>query len=460
LDVTTSVSEAVPENLPTPGSGLRGRLLRGSLFELSGYGIQQVLRLGSNLILTRLLFPAAFGLASIVSLFLTGLIMLSDVAVGPCIIQSKRGDELAFLNTGFTLQAVRGPLLALLMILLAKPAAWFYRDPHLTPLICFGSLQLIINGLHSTSVFTLRRSLRLGWVNGLELGQTLIAVPLTILLARIYPSPWALVIGSSSGALVYTVASHFLPVPYRNRFHWDRSALLELRQFGRWVLGSSAATFFGGQSDRILLGRFLGVAWLGIYSVATNLSDALGAVILRLVNGVMYPALSEAGRSNRDNISDFYYRLRKRLDLLSMTGTGFLAGAGGWIVEVLWDRRYTDAAWILQVLCVRVAVSLIVSPSETCLFSLGLTRYGFQRSVIRLVASLAFLPAGWYLAGVRGVIWGTVATELSTVLAVWPKCRSLGILRIGKELRSIAIFGACLAAGTLVRRWLPHIHLR
>jgi O-antigen/teichoic acid export membrane protein len=458
--MSSSSSEALPTDLPAPGGGLRGRLLRGSLFELSGYGAQQVLRLGGNLILTRLLFPAAFGLASIVSLFMMGLVMLSDVAVGPCIIQSKRGDELAFLNTGFTLQAVRGPALALLMVLLAKPAAWFYRDPHLTPLLCVGSLQLVINGLHSTSVYSLRRALRLGWVNGLELGQTLISLPLTIVLAKIYPSPWALVLGSLAGTLFLTVASHFLPVPYRNRFQWDRSALLEIRQFGRWILGSSAASFFGGQSDRILLGRFLGVAWLGVYSVAANLSDSLGAVIIRLVNGVMYPALSAAARSNRDDISDFYYRLRKRLDLLAMSGAGFLTGAGGWIVEVLWDRRYTDAAWILQVLCVRVAVTLIVSPSETCLFALGHTRYGFQRSITRLFASLVCLPAGWYLAGIRGVVWGTVATELFTVFAVWPKFKSLGILQISKELRSIAIFGAFMAAGALLRPWLPHIHLR
>ena len=55
------------------------------------------------------------------------------------------------------------------------------------------------------------------------------------------------------------------------------------------MFGSSATTFLGGQSDRILLGRLLGASWLGIYSVATNLSDAIGVVITRVINGVMYP---------------------------------------------------------------------------------------------------------------------------------------------------------------------------
>ena len=457
--MSLSTSEVSTADSKTPRQTLRGRLLRGSFFEFAGFGAQQVLRLGSNLVLTRLLFPAAFGIVSIVSLFSTGLIMLSDVAVGPCIIQSKRGDDPDFLNTGFTVHAVRGPLLALLMVALAKPAALFYREPQLTALICVGSLQLVIGGFQSTSVFSLRRSLQLGWINGLEFGQTLIAIPITIALASIYRSPWALVMSNLIGAVVSTAASHLLPVPYRNRFRWDRAAVEEIKRFGRWVLGSSAATFLSGQSDRILLGRFLGVAWLGVYGIATNLSDLLCGVVVRIVNGVMYPALSEAGRSKDLDASDFYYRVRARLDLLSMVGSGLLAGAGGWIVHLLWDRRYAEAAWMLQILCVRAAIVLLVSPTETCLFSLGLTRYGFLRSMTRLCASLICLPVGWYFGGIKGVIWGTVASEFTTFFAVWPKFRSLGLLRVRKELRSMALFGASFAVGVALRHCLPDVHL-
>jgi O-antigen/teichoic acid export membrane protein len=454
-----SVTGETPAEPSPPVSTLRSRILRGTFFEIAGFGSQQVLRLASNLILTRMLFPAAFGLASIVSLFTTGLIMISDVGVGPCIIQSKRGDEGDFLNSAFTLQAVRGPLLALLMVVLAKPAAWFYREPQLTPLICVGALQLVISGLQSTSIFTLRRALRLGWINGLEFVNTLIAFPLNIILAKLYPNPWALVAGSLLSTAISTLASHLLPVGYHNRFRWDRTALKEIQRFGRWVMGSSTASFLGGQSDRILLGRFLGVTWLGVYGIAVNLSDSLAAVAVRVVNGVIYPALSEAGRKDRTGLADFYYRLRRRLDLLSMTSTGFLAAAGGWIVHVLWDRRYADASWILQLLCVRTAILLLVSPSETCLFSLGHTRYGFQRSMTKLVASLVCLPLGWYWGGVRGVIWGTVIAELCTFLAIWPKCISLGILQIRNELRAVGLFGAAFGLGLVVRHFLPDIHL-
>jgi O-antigen/teichoic acid export membrane protein len=434
-------------------------MLRGSMFEIVGYGTQQVLRLASNLVLTRVLFPAAFGTASIVIVILTGLVMLSDIAVQSCVIQSPRGDEPSFLNTAFTVQAGRGALVAVIMVLLAKPASWFYRQPELEHLIQFGAVQLVLNGLHSTSVVTLRRKLRLGWVNGLDLFQTVVAFPITFLLARVFPGAWALVGGMVIASALYTIATHLLPIGYRNRFHWDKTALAELSRFGRWVFGSSAVGFFGGQADRILMGRFLGAAWLGIYSVAANLSDAVGVVVGRLVNGVMFPVLSEAARAPGADIAKLYDGVRRRLDVVSMTTTGFLAGTGAWIVHLLWDDRYAAAGWILQILCVRVAITAILGPSETCLFALGQTRYGFQRAVTRLVAAALFMPVGWFAGGVQGVIWGTVATEAATAFAIWPAAKRFGVLRLRRELQAVALFALAFALGRLLRGVLPSIHL-
>ncbi|MEA2701275.1 MAG: hypothetical protein QOI66_5546 [Myxococcales bacterium] len=444
---------------PAASTGLRGRLLRGSLFEIGGYGAQQIIRFGSNLILTRLLYPAAFGQATIVSTLGTGLVMLSDVAIQPCVIQSRRGDEVAFLNTAFTLQVLRGCALALLMVLVARPAAWFYREPILESLIRIGAIQLLLNGFHSTSVFSLRRKLALGWLNALDLGTSIATVSSILILCHLHPTAQALVLGSVLGTIFGTVASHFLPVPYHNRFQWDKDAVQEIGRFSRWVLGSSTTTFLGMQSDRILLGRFLGTAWLGVYGIAANLAEMLSVLVGRVIAGVLYPALSEAGRTNRD-LPSFFYRLRLRLDAFSMTAAGLLGSMGGWVVHALWDARYANAAWIVEVLSLRVAIGLIIAPMETCLFALGHTRYLFLRSLMRLISTVVAMVAGWYLWGAKGVIWATALAELPTVLAVWPKSRALGILRIPRELLAVAIFIAAYAVGRVILIWLPQIHLR
>ena len=93
------------------GSSLNARFMRSSMFTMGGYVATQVLRLGSNLILTRILFPEAFGLMALVAVILQGLTMFSDVGVSPSIMQSKRGDDQQFLDTAWTIQVIRGTLL-------------------------------------------------------------------------------------------------------------------------------------------------------------------------------------------------------------------------------------------------------------------------------------------------------------------------------------------------------------
>lgn len=444
---------------PPEKGHLRERLLRGSIFEISGYGVQQVVRLGSNLVLTRLLFPAAFGLATLVFTVLAGLSLIAETGFGPCVIQSKRGDEPDFLNTVFTIHVVRGLTLTAIMVVGAKPTAWVFHLPQLENLLYIGSLQLLFNGFHATSVLSLRRHLRFGWNNVLDLGQQLVTIAVMLLIARARPVPAALVVGGIVGQFFYGIATHLLPVGYRNRFRWDKEAARELATFGRWVVGSSAAAFLGAQSDRLLLGRFLGAAWLGVYGIALNLTDAIGSLAFRVTTGVLYPGLSQVARDPNRDFPRFYSRLRLRLDLMSMSATGFLAGSGAWVVHALWDARYESAAWIVQILCLRQALSCLVSPPEWALIAQGLTRYSFWRSIFRLFANIVLIPIGWRFWGATGVIWATSISELVAGIPVWAKARSLNILKLHRELVPIAIFVIAFAAGRGLVHLLPPVRL-
>ena len=93
------------------GDGLRAKAMRGSAMTIISFGGQNVLRLGSNLILTRLLFPEAFGLMALVQVFMGGLQMFSDLGIQASIIQNSRGDDPDFLNTAWTIQVIRGTCL-------------------------------------------------------------------------------------------------------------------------------------------------------------------------------------------------------------------------------------------------------------------------------------------------------------------------------------------------------------
>ena len=129
----------LPDNVPeSPDASLRAletHALRSSVWSILEYGTGTGLRVVSSLVLTRLLLPAYFGEMTLVNTLIVGINLLSDIGLAPSVIQSPRGDDPVFLNTAFSLQAIRGVALWIIALLLSWPMALYYHDPKLKALL-------------------------------------------------------------------------------------------------------------------------------------------------------------------------------------------------------------------------------------------------------------------------------------------------------------------------------------
>ncbi len=134
------------------------------------------------------------------SVCMTGLGMFSDVGIGPSIMRSNRGDDPNFLNTAWTIQAIRGFCLWLALCLLAWPVARFYGQPLLLQLLPVAGLTLLIGGFNPTRVETANRHLQLGRVTSLDLISQVVGVTATIGLSWATQTVWGLVIGGIVGS--------------------------------------------------------------------------------------------------------------------------------------------------------------------------------------------------------------------------------------------------------------------
>jgi hypothetical protein len=117
------------------GDALRARALRGSALTMLKFGGQNALRLGSNLILTRLLFPEAFGLMALVQVFLTGLQMFSDLGIHASVIRSARGEDPVSCRPPGPCRSARDHAVAD-PVMLAGPVAAFYEDTRCWQIFC------------------------------------------------------------------------------------------------------------------------------------------------------------------------------------------------------------------------------------------------------------------------------------------------------------------------------------
>ena len=215
---------------------LSGRAARSGAWIGGGFVVQRGLQFASNLILTRLLFPEAFGLMALCSVFLVGLAMFSDLGLKPAIIRDARGTDPDFLNTAWTIQIIRGLVLFVCGCLLAYPISVIYDRAILFPLLATLSTTAAITGFASIKLITAERDLNFRTVTFIQIAGQVVHILTMAILAIYWRSVWALVVGGIVGALTTLAISHAVLCGHRHRLRIDPAAAKTLVHFGESVL--------------------------------------------------------------------------------------------------------------------------------------------------------------------------------------------------------------------------------
>jgi len=391
--------------LPNTAS-LRSRAVRGSAWTFGAYGIGNVLRLGSNFVLAYVLFPEAFALVALASIVLQALQMFSDVGIGPSIVQNPRGREAEFLNTAWTIQAMRGLVLWLVTVAVAWPVAEFYAAPELIWVIPACGLSFVSTGLQSTSLYTRSRDLKIGRITALGLGETVIKTAITVVWALLWPSVWAIIGGSLISYLLFMIATHTMLPGIRNRFAWDRAAAIQLLRFGGWIFLSTSVTFLAMQSDRLILGKLVPMEVLGVYSIAYMFSRLPAEIATRLVGQVQFPALAEVFRKDPSRLGARLLESRRLLLALMQFGTIAIVLVSPWFFTLLYDQRYVQAAIFAPILACAAWPVLLQASADRALLAMGDAKSLAISNALNALVTIPSCILGHHVAGMPGFIIG------------------------------------------------------
>ncbi len=430
---------------------LKKLAIRGTVWTIAAYGASQLLRLGSNVILTRLLFPELFGLIALVNVFITGLHLFSDIGVGSSIIQNKRGDDPAFLNTAWTLQIIRAFGLWFCCFLIAWPVANFYREPQflwLTPVV---GISTIISGFNSTALFTLNRHMALRQLAIFELGGQVISFTVVIVWAWFSPSIWALIVGSLVSDLIRLVWSHRLIPGPPNHFAWDRDAVNALFSFGGWIFVSTAITFLAEQIDRLILGKLLSFEMLGVYGIAFTLSDMPRQITLALSSKVIFPAVSKLAELPRETVRAKILKNRKPILITLAFGLSVLVSFGDILILVLYDKRYIQATWMLPLLALGIWPRMLCNTIEPSLFAIGKLQYPALAQLLRFIFTLIGLLLGFFLMGIVGAVIAVALNDFCYYGAINYGLWREGLSGLMQDIKATALLMALLTIVLTVR---------
>ncbi len=431
------------------GSTLRARAMRSSVLTVGGFGASQIIRLASNLILTRLLFPEAFGMMALVMVFIQGLYQFSDVGVGPAIMQSKRGDDPHFLNTAWTIQAGRGVLLWLAASLLAYPMALLYGEPQLMQLLPVAAFTLVIQGFNPTRLMLANRHLQLGRVTTIDIFTQLSGIVSAVVLAYLTQSVWALVFSSIISSLVQLLLFWIYLEGHRDRFEWERPAAHELINFGKWIFLSTVAGFLFNQSDKMLLGKYLPLDQFGVYNIGFFLASFPLLLGISVTHKLLIPLYRE--RPPKESAANFN-ALRKMRFVVSgglLLGIAILAFVGVPLVSLLYDPRYHAAGAIVVIIACMQVPQIIVLTYDQAALAAGDSKRFFVLAASRALIMLAALFIALETYGLVGALFSIglamlviypVVVWLARHMGAWDPLHDMAFAVLGSAMIILALW--------------------
>ena len=438
------------ETPPEPSLGRRA--MAGSAWTVASYLGHNLVRLGTNLILVRLLAPDVFGLVAWLSTVLTGLQMFSDVGIGPAIIQNKRGEEDQFLRTAYTIQALRGFAIFAVACALAWPLARFYGIASFSYLIPVVALTAVIEGFRSTAFFRINRRLRMRELTMLELSRTVLQSILTVVIALQWPTVWSLLIPMLLGAVYEAVVTHLLLRDRRDRFGWNRECARLLFGFGKWVFISTLLTFFANSSDKLVFAKIFTLEDLGIYYIALVLATLPTQAILKVGQKVVFPAYSQVAQSlhraqerhaleaiaaepletpaeaiwahpaaeTRDaaweagaaRFRAVFAQVRMALLVLGGLAVAGLVATGPALVDVLYPPRYIAAGWMLQLLAAGAWFQVLEVTNGSAMLALGQPKWVALSMAAKVLALAVLIPILAWEWGFGGAVAAVALAEV------------------------------------------------
>jgi O-antigen/teichoic acid export membrane protein len=382
------------------------------------YGVSQGLRLATNVILARLLAPELFGVMVVVNTLRTGIELLSDLGVGQNIVSNKNGDDPDFVDTAWSIQAIRGIILASLFALAAYPVSWFYKNPLLLTVMPMMAIFLLFAGLESTTRFSLQKRLAVKTLSIFEMAAAFGSLIAHVAFALVFPSIWALIYGGIASSAMLLVGSFCLVPGTRHRFMLNRDYARQMLHLGKWIFLSSGVYFLATSFDRLYLAAAFPLAVIGTYGIARQLAEVVSQLMLKIGSMIIFPMVA-ASDLPRAELRKQLLRVRTRTLFGVAVGVSMFVALSDVIVRTMYDERYHQAALMLPILAAGVWFAILCTVNESVLLGIGRPVHSAVANVTKFIWLLIAIPLGIRFFGIAGAVVAVASADAVRYLPLW-----------------------------------------
>ena len=381
---------------------------------------------------------AAFGVAGLVTAcvapalaFSNALALATTRELAQRLAPEKRDDARRLFATALLLAGVMGGLIAMIIALGGAPLARVAFNLNgdaakdLALAFVFGASGWFCQCI--SVVFLALFTARQDYQRTASIGIVSVVISTTLMLVLIPRWPHASTFlgcqasGFAFGLLVAFAMSRRVMGGWLAFPALHRVSLASLLKLGVWQFAAQGFALIATQADRYLLGAFLAPQFVGFYTIAQRLEEAVYIGILK-VGEILFPFFSALQEESSDRIADLLFRSSWVLNVLAASALGALIPVAGPLLH-LWTGAEV-AAQAQQLLVVLSIAGMMGCSSNVFAFYLlanGRSRANALISLVTAVFTLAtsavILPwFGWQVAGWSALVGMTAQIAIIMIL--------------------------------------------
>jgi O-antigen/teichoic acid export membrane protein len=271
---------------------------------------------------------------------------------------------------------------------------------------------------------------------------------------------YSLIIGQLSATLakvilLWSVGWH----QWHPSFHFAKRDLKGYVRFGLYQMGERTINYFSANIDYIIIGRFLGPADLGVYTLAYQVAIFPLVKVNPVLTKVMFPIMSKMQHDN-ERLKNGYTKLVSYIAMLSFPiMVGMFIVAPEFIVLFL-GEKWKASIIILQIFCVVGLFKSLSNPIGAVLLAKGRADIGFYWNIfVTITVSLGVIwGVNW---GINGVAFAILILQFPLFFIIQPIVNRLIAMKMTQYLSIITIPLVCstamLIGDSILKRLLYHL---
>jgi len=389
---------------------LKSKAIRGGLARLCAQAANLFLRVGSLMVLARLLGPKDFGLVGMVTAFTGALSLFRDFGLSSAAIQRTTVTE-DQISTLFWINVLLGALLGLVAVALAPAIAAFYGEPRLFGLTSVLALGFLFNAAGIQHTALLQRQMRFTTFAVINVISLIVGIVIAIGVAETGYGYWAIVAMSVVTPLTATLGV-WLTAGWVPRMPRSRVGIRSMIHFGGTLTLNGLIAYVAYNAEKVMIGYFWGADAIGIYGRAYQVVSIPTDNLNSAVGEVAFSALSRL-QDDPPRLKSYFLKGFSLVLGMTLPVTITCALFADDVVFVLLGPKWTDTIAIVRLLAPTIAIFAIINPLGWLVYSIGL--------VARcLKIALVFAPL--MITGcVIGLPYGPkgVAFAYSAVMTLW-----------------------------------------